>query len=363
MKSTSEEFGRIIDCRMLILDGQYFNLTEYQALKLAEKFYLFVNSLFEDSCVLLWKCKNRSIRKSSDITDSKIRTDEIFDISLLGDVKGNIVYNKSSLRAYERRLQNDIVFCLGLTPPFSATDYPDYAKTELDPYRASPMQFRDALLKLFNMEDRCNRGFYRQHDLEGCFFSSSAEENESAFSGEFFLEISCHSLGDELDKTAEKLYEFGKALVSEFSNVNMTIGVAQTEREWEQYFGAPHISSRPEMLSENEYMRKVGWANIFSPLVSQLLDFNEETVFPDSVQYEQLENGAACIRLNSTVSKTTISDLKQLKATFYPALLPSVIEFTSDWPYFRSQWENVAILDDELLTDGDKVIFRQNAKI
>lgn len=360
MKSTAEEFGHIIDCRMLTLDGKYFGLTEDQTLGLAEKFYLLADGMFAHSCLLSWRCSNRSIQKSSDITGTKIKAGEIFEISMLGDVKSEVVFNKTSLRAYDRRLKNDTMFYLGLTPPFSSADYPKYAMAELDPYRCSPQQLREALLKLFNIEGRCNMGLYRQHDLEACF--NSASTNENTFSGEFFLEISCHCLGGELDETAEKLYEFSKSLVSEYANVNMTIGVFQSDRDWERYFGAPTASSGNTMLHEDEYVTKVGWANIISPQTACLLDSSEETVFSAPLRCERLENGAVCIRSDSAASGTTISDLKRIKMTIYPTLLPSIAEFDNDWPYFRSQWENVAVLDNELLTDGDKVIFRQNAK-
>lgn len=35
MIPTSDSFGRIIDCRALVFDGQYFGLTESEALGLA----------------------------------------------------------------------------------------------------------------------------------------------------------------------------------------------------------------------------------------------------------------------------------------------------------------------------------------
>lgn len=36
MIPTSDSFGRIIDCRTLVFDGQYFGLTESEVLGLAE---------------------------------------------------------------------------------------------------------------------------------------------------------------------------------------------------------------------------------------------------------------------------------------------------------------------------------------
>lgn len=35
-------------------------------------------------------------------------------------------------------------------------------------------------------------------------------------------------------------------------------------------------------------------------------------------------------------------------------MLPSVSEFDLDYPYLRSHWENIAVLDDELHVQDDK---------
>lgn len=43
-------------------------------------------------------------------------------------------------------------------------------------------------------------------------------------------------------------------------------------------------------------------------------------------------------------------------------MLPSVSEFDLDYPYLRSHWENIAVLDDELHVQDDKIIISQNGK-
>lgn len=66
--------------------------------------------------------------------------------------------------------------------------------------------------------------------------------------------------------------------------------------------------------------------------------------------------------LDAGVSETTLIDLKRLKSALYSAMLPSVSEFDLDYPYLRSHWENIAVLDDELHVQDDKIILTQNGK-
>lgn len=66
--------------------------------------------------------------------------------------------------------------------------------------------------------------------------------------------------------------------------------------------------------------------------------------------------------LDGGVSETTLSGLKRLKSALYPAMLPTVSEFDRNYPYLRSHWENIAVLDDELHVQDGKIILTQNGK-
>lgn len=143
----------------------------------------------------------------------------------------------------------------------------------------------------------------------------------------------------------------------------MTVGVEQSASGWDLYFAGPNIDpthdeteQKLRRRAEYLYLNKVGWANIISPAVRRLLPGSTEPPF------EALENGAVCVRLDAGVSETTLSDLKRLKSTLYPAMVPSVSEFDLDYPYLRSHWENIAVLDDELHVQDDKIIISQNGK-
>lgn len=363
MIPTSDSFGRIIDCRTLVFDGQYFGLTESEVLGLAAELYSFVERSFGEACVLSWRCREKALKGLDGIAKAHIKDDEIFDISVLGDVKSDLVYDKKSLRAYDRRLMYDPVFTMGLTPFHASCDYPAYADGELAPHMGSAREYRQVLKKLFALEGRIDMGQFRRHDLEAAVFAQTDEDHDGRFRGSFYLRISCHSLGEELDDMAQRLLTLGRSVSQRLVNVNMTIGVEQSASGWNLYFAGLNIDpthddteQKLRRRAEYLYLSKVGWANIISPAVSGILPQSAEPPF------EALENGAVCVRLDGGVSETTLSGLKRLKSALYPAMLPAVSEFDLDYPYLRSHWENIAVLDDELHVQNDQIIFTQNGK-
>ena len=363
MIPTSDSFGRIIDCRTLVFDGQYFGLTESEMLGLAAELYSFVERSFGEACVLSWRCREKALKGLDGIAKAHIKDDEIFDISVLGDVKSDLVYDKKSLRAYDRRLLYDPVYTLGLAPGDASADYPAYSQRELEPCKNDTAMLREAVMRIFSEEGRINKNLFSQHDVEGAFFAYHMEEQAELFSGEFKLHISCFSLGDELDNMAAELYKFGQLVALDFTNVNMVIGIMQTDSDWDRYFGTLNTDEADDETgfmmrcrAEFMYLHKVGWANIISPTVSRLLSDESKALF------NTLENGAVCARLGCTASETTLKALKRLKSALYPAMLPAVSEFDLDYPYLRSHWENIAVLDDELHVQNDQIIFTQNGK-
>ncbi len=363
MTPTSDSFGRIIDCRTLVFDGQYFGLTESEVLGLAAELYSFVERSFGEACVLSWRCREKALKGLDGIAKAHIKDNEIFDISVLGDVKSDLVYDKKSLRVYDRRLLYDPVYTLGLAPGDASADYPAYSQRELEPCKNDTAMLREAVMRIFSEEGRINKNLFSQHDVEGAFFAYHMEEQAELFSGEFKLHISCFSLGDELDNMAAELYKFGQLVALDFTNVNMVIGIMQTDSDWDRYFGTLNTDEADDETgfmmrcrAEFMYLHKVGWANIISPTVSRLLPDESKALF------NTLENGAVCARLGCTASETTLKALKRLKTELYPALLPGWAEFELDCLRIRPYWENVVVLDSELCFENGNMVLAQNGK-
>ena len=98
------------------------------------------------------------------IAKAHIKDDEIFDISVLGDVKSDLVYDKKSLRVYDRRLLYDPVYTLGLAPGDASADYPAYSQRELEPCKNDTAMLREAVMRIFSEEGRINKNLFSQHD-------------------------------------------------------------------------------------------------------------------------------------------------------------------------------------------------------
>lgn len=360
---TAESFGKIIDCRKLSLEGRFYCLSEEKMIELAKSIFSFIDRRFGESCVLLWKCNDRAVKTIDDINAKAVKNDGIFDLSVFGDVKSSLVYNKTSLRVYDRRLLYDPVYTLGLAPGDASADYPAYSQRELEPCKNDTAMLREAVMRIFSEEGRINKNLFSQHDVEGAFFAYHMEEQAELFSGEFKLHISCFSLGDELDNMAAELYKFGQLVALDFTNVNMVIGIMQTDSDWDRYFGTLNTDEADDETgfmmrcrAEFMYLHKVGWANIISPTVSRLLPDESKALF------NTLENGAVCARLGCTASETTLKALKRLKTELYPALLPGWAEFELDCLRIRPYWENVVVLDSELCFENGNMVLAQNGK-
>ena len=202
MIPTAESFGKIIDCRELSLEGRFYCLSAEKMIELAKSIFSFIDRRFGESCVLLWKRNDRAVKTVDDINAKAVKNDGIFDLSVFGDVKSDLVYDKKSLRVYDRRLMYDPVFTMGLTPFHASCDYPAYADGELAPHMGSAREYRQVLKKLFALEGRIDMWQFRRHDLEAAVFAQTDEDHDGRFRGSFYLRISCHSLDKELDDMA-----------------------------------------------------------------------------------------------------------------------------------------------------------------
>lgn len=135
-------------------------------LGLAAELYSFVERSFGEACVLSWRCREKALKGLDGIAKAHIKDDEIFDISVLGDVKSDLVYDKKSLRAYDRRLMYDPVYTLGLAPGDASADYPAYSQRELEPCKNDTAMLREAVMRIFSEEGRINKNLFSQHDVK-----------------------------------------------------------------------------------------------------------------------------------------------------------------------------------------------------
>ena len=371
MIPTADYFGKIIDCRVLHFSASFYALDEEQALELGETFYTFLNDKYTNTCILLWKMRDRSLKTASSIRATRIATNEIFDITLEGDVKSLRVYNKTSLRKYNHDLGYHPIFHLGLTPAFASIDYPEYARTEIRPFNNDPDGFYKALVELYSLEGRINLSQFTSNDIEARFSATEAGDEEGcpgSFCGSIDIKIGCFCLGDELNNTADELKKFGLDLSNRFNNINIAICIDQNENDYKRHF--PSIKEgfverqyyhKIWMRSRYLYLNNVGWVNIASPLVGELGVLQSSVNENKTFKYDMTHSGGHFLYCSKKISEILISDLKQMKRILYPMLLPSnggrgYLPNSSCG--YRSCWENVPILDSEIIVTSKSVEFK-----
>ena len=378
MIPTANYFRRLIDCRRLSIAGDFFLMKEDQILQLYKDVYSFINAHFSDQCILSWDAvRNNKSKKIKSVDDLQIAVPDrniLVGLDCYGDVRSERVYNKTSLRKYE----NDLIYRSGSSPvPMASVDYPQYAERELDPYRDSPAELRDALIRTFSLEGCINKDINDRHDIAALVCVKPMIYYPDYYTGELNIDVSVLSLDDELNDMAETFRDFGIQLSETYTNINLSVEVFQTyQHEYMSYFGyliaAYSFDKRRESgisvsaieEKNNHVMRKnacymysnrIGWSNILSPQVRSLLPIALPSA-PIGSNVEKLRTGALRVSLDRRISETTLEGLKQIKKYLYPALFPGLSIFSKD-NVGRWYWQNVPVLDDEIKIAGDKVVF------
>jgi len=380
MDPTANHFGEIIDCRTLRFDASFYKLKKEDALELAVDFYDYIEKQFRQSSVLLWEINNRVLKNSTQILESGTK---VLDIFLTGDVYSERVYHKTSLRDYNKKLENSPVFYMGLTLPFVSVDYPEYVETCLAPYDMQPKAFKKALCNLFSEENRINQRQFRGHDLSGMFLCAPNYSIGLAFAGKLRIDLSVACFKEELEEYSANMRKYACYLSEKYTNINITIGIDQSGGDYVRYLGSlkkTGIEERnyAEMNSKAKYLYlcNVGWFNVVSPSIIRAL-WNNETQAGQYVleknsegdlnfRQEALSNGALCLGFDRSILGMSMDALKGLKRKLYPVLLPAeglrglkpICRKNGKFYSYRCNWENVPILDEEILVTEEKVEFQ-----
>ena len=367
MIATADSFGRIIDCRYLCVRAAFYQLSDKQILKLTEEVYEAIHRLFADRCVLSWQLNNKALNKPETIARFRVSESPYLSCTVLGDVVSTAVYNKTTQKKYENTLEYHPAFSFGTGPSFASYDYPTYCAKELEPHSGDPIQFRAALNKLFSEENRINLRQYRDHDMAGGILAYRDEIlGTSNYSGTLDFRISLFSLDNEVDEIAIQLDNLSRSIFEQYRSINITIGIDQTGHDFERYFGRltkDNIENEYyhalNLRARYLYLNHIGWANYVSPTVAslgiQLGDINKKTLI------EPIPGtGGLYIQCGKAVSDVSIAALKRLKVVMYPMLLPSgedrpLCFSDNGFFFFRENWENVPILDEEITIEDTKV--------
>lgn len=358
---------QVIDCRQLKLAGTFFSLTQEQAGEVARRLYDYINATFSDSFVLDWKIGGRALKDMGASFPAQRLKNGAYIITAQGNVLCDRVYNKTTLRKYEREV------CYPAIPPktlgsWQSVDHAEYYETQVMPCMNNPEQLKQAVQKLFDLENRVYLASCQSRDLLA-FISSSPMESTNHFHGEFGLEIPFYCLCDEVDLWGERFYELGKQLVEAFPNTNAHIEVGDTHAgSYTCYFGSSRVgfNTVPEvpflhLYLQELYLTEIGWAHFISKKTRLLIEGNTQPT-DERIFLTELKGGGQAVRVRNPVSTATISDLKSMKRYLYPMVIPRTHTFPLDWP-LRRYWEYVPVFEDELTITEKGIQFQHHGQI
>ena len=363
---TANFFGKIIDCRYLVLEGKFFCLREEESRGLIDDFCSFIEAKLGETSIILWKQNERTLNdrvKSDSISFPK---NGFYTIEFYGDQESGTVFDNKSLRSYERALNKDPLFSMLSVPSFASVDYSETAKKIID--NSTPTSLRNSLLQLFSIEGKINKNLLQAHDMHGYLIISEMIEKPKLYSGELTIRISTFCADNSIDSLSEILLSFGTMLSLKYTSVNLSINIRQSfnTSDYLRYFGnliENNIVNQDALVLKERakymYLQDVGWANIVSPTVCQLI--SEPT--NNYCTQEKLMNNALVVRAKDCSSNTSIAVLKEIKKVIYAALFPGESSFPRNWPYWRAYWENIPVLDDELDVSNSMVQFKYNGGI
>ena len=383
MRSYADAFGSIVDCRNLELRGTFYNLSRNQVNELANEFVQFVNKEFKDKCLIPWKKDNRVFREGSNLLEYG---DRYAHVGFDGAVKGENVYNIKTKKAYERRVDYDMVYLLNQHAPSGSFDYQEYYNNHIapcfeyiygvytvladsNPYRkvlVDPERFITELYRLYDLDPRPVLGLFCPPDLVGfCNVKSDHwfDRTPDYYIGEIKLSISLYSLDDSINETAQIMQDFAEYLSKRYININLSIGIDPG-----YYYGyisllEPNHSNEEqslEIVSKYIYAKTVTWANLLSPhLVSRV---DSLSIGSDAIICRRFDSGGMILKSAKPLMETTMQQLKILKNVLKPVLFPG------EWRQyvtsrFRVYWEPVPILDGEIKIEGNQVVFGKTGSI
>lgn len=367
----------IVDCRMLQLELEFHLLDQKQLKKLATACANEIQRLTGESFYLNWTFGTRRIR--ADKLLEKIEcADNWVDFTFEGDVISDIVYNAKTFKQYDRWLLYDDPRT-GYTRE-KPQDYFDIFR-EYIPGQMSPDTLKARLLQLFNKNGLAKKAFWCGHDISGMLFSVPYWNRKDLYHGKFDFKVAAACLGSNILNISNAARAFLRNIASEVPNVSGRVALSPISSPSPcsghmLYFGG-HVPApdKPPDLIDTEwtkyyYLQGAEWFNLLSPLqANRLPDLLENAAqFRETVCVEPLSGGSIIVRAKNDVLHTDISDLLPIKKLLYDVLYPGKSEIMLEHLYSlpgygfmakpRYQWEYVPMLDDEILIQNDRVVFK-----
>lgn len=378
--------SKIVDCRLIRLTIDFHQLDQAQMKFLAENCYQSIYNLLEDNFVIQWSWCERNAKENT-ILEQIRNAPKGFQFSLHGDVRGDVVKDKTTLREYHRRLlRNDPTINISMRQETIPIDYFDFFE-ECFFENSSQEQLKAAVLKIFNESDKKKMAMWRCHDLQGMFWAHSYRYHPNYY-GKYELNIALTSLGPNATSFSEKLASILENIASYLPAISARISL--TPFNWPsnqcghmRYFGGNLVHNtecrrthKYEAIEWDSYYYFCGaeWYNLLSPLqLTHIPDLQSNAHRFNDVSVQILPSHNAVVKSRKNILETDVAEYRSIKTLLYDALYPgeSVMYIKNIFdPYKfgsgmkpRQRWEYVPMFEAEVSVLEDRIVFRHNNTI
>ena len=358
MKSIVNTQGEAIDSRYLRIYGTFYSVSKEEATALALAYYTFFSSILKESFVIEWKNENGHLLKNiQDMITTKKSL--VYNFALEGYVKSNIVNNKKTLNEYNKmiyRNSNNIIVPDTYTPYYHKN-----IQSNIGDHEA----LKEAVLRLFDEEGQIPLTNNKLYDVQGGFSNAYMTGTSGLYYGEFCFMIRLFCIEDSVNRWSDLFADFGRKMMR-FDNINICIdidsGLPGISDPYSLHYGRDSISCDNSSLVFSDmriylryfYITEICWGHFISSETAKLgLNLMQKSD-SDIVEFEQTENSGIYIHLKTSIDKSTIHDLKQMKKIIYSCVLPRFGTHplhhisTVDEARLRRDWEVVPVFRDEL---------------
>lgn len=367
-----EKRTEIIDCRMISLVVDFFDLTKEQEQELAEYYAHECKRLFGEHFYIGWLGDFFLAKPDKVLKESPYG----HDFCIASTLKSEDVYNLRTFLKYYRDLCYPKVILPSLKSDSSADYFKETVRYWQEPF--SPETCKNAILEIFRKPNMKYLNYGQKLEAGGIYHSCYYSNNKNKFRGQFAIDIQQYCLSDQIDDFSEKLVRIATEISEQYVNVNARIfWSCGGEPYWNFYRDkklqdGSHIQAGCEANEWYEYyhLKSAEWFNILSPLQqTHFDDLSTKARNYETISVRNLSSGGVVVALNKKLSQVDILDLYDMKDLLYDGLQPGIrsvllknlYDLKEDYGKPRSLWQFVPVFDDEVLVLEDRVVFKHRA--
>lgn len=376
--STLIYHGKPVDCRVLTLSINFYQLSYEQMLSLSSESAMFMYELFGDRFYARWRIGRRNTRYGSTAILKKVAEEKVSDYLFESFLKGPQVFDPKSFRCLDTYLMR-VGSCADPISPGVSIDFMDQWQKLFPDGRPNDREMEENIFKLCNMSGYKCTSYWYGYDLQAMFSSLPYKNFPESYHGGFSVNICGACLGDYLNKFAEKFRSFAAEVATKYGNINAHVMLQpSTGSPYQRYFRGysgqddSHIDANclPVEWYPTYHIYGVEWANIISPLVQTHLDVPVLlSAAEPGVSIQLLSSGAILVGSKKDIDQYDVEDGVNLKRLLYPALYPGhrCISLKEIFPkdgskpviewFPRYDWSIVPVFREEIYVVASHLVF------